>query len=168
MRLKLGFAAVVVTIVLSPASSLADVNVRFVSPGHYTDAGSFGASRASTEAALRTHLDRLGKRFLAPGQTLTIDVLDIDLAGQHEPWRYGLEDVRIIRGVTPPKIKLRYVLTERGRRTRSGEETLTDINYQMNPSARFSSDSYVFEKALLDDWFRRTFSNPRTGQRDRF
>jgi hypothetical protein len=46
---------------------------------------------------------------------------------------------------------------------RSGEETLTDINYQMNPSARFSGDRYIYEKALLDDWFRRIFSTGRHG-----
>jgi hypothetical protein len=161
MRWNLGFAAILTAIVLSPASSLAGVNVRFVNPNRYTDAGSFAASRASTEAALRAHLDRLGKRFLAPGQILTIDVLDIDRAGQYELGRYGPSDVRIMRGVTPPRIKLHYVLTERGRRTRSGEETLSDINYQMNPSARLSSDSYVYEKAVLDGWFERTFSTRR-------
>jgi hypothetical protein len=34
----------------------------------------------------------------------------------------------------------------------------------MNVSARFSSDRYAYEKALLDDWFRRTFcqSPPRS------
>jgi hypothetical protein len=57
--------------------------------------------------------------------------------------------------VTPPRITLSYVLTEKGKRMRSGEETLTDIDYQMNPSAQLSSDRYVYEKALLDDWFRR-------------
>lgn len=162
MSWKLGFAAVLAAIVVFPTSSLAGVNVRFVNPGRYTDAGSFAASRASMEAALRAHLDRLGKRFLAPGQTLTIDVLDVDLAGDYELGRYGPSDVRIMRGVTPPRIKLRYVLAERGRRARGGEETLSDINYQMNPSARLSSDLYVYEKALLDGWFERTFSNRRT------
>jgi len=29
------------------------------------------------------------------------------------------------------------------------------IDYQMNPAARVSSDRFVYEKALLDDWFRR-------------
>jgi hypothetical protein len=68
--LEAGPAAVLAAVVLSPASSLAGVNVRFVSPGRYTDAGSFGASHASTEAALRARFECLEKRFLAPGQTL--------------------------------------------------------------------------------------------------
>ncbi|WP_292962824.1 DUF3016 domain-containing protein [Nitrobacter sp.] len=139
------------------------MNVRFVNSGHYTDAGSFDVSPASVEAALQAHLERLGKRFLAPGQTLNIDILDIDLAGYQQPLRFGPNNVRIVRGVTPPRIELRYVLSEKGRRKRSGQETLTDINYQINPSARFSSDRYVYEKALLDDWFRRAFATGRHG-----
>ena len=162
MRWNLGIAAVL-AVILSPASSHAGVNVRFVSPSRYTDAGSYYTSSASVEAAFRAHLDRLGKRFLAPGQNLNIDIVDIDLAGYQQPLRFAPNNVRIATGVTLPRIVLRYVLTERGRRMRSGEETLTDINYQMNPSARFSGDRYVYEKALLDDWFRRTFSPGRPG-----
>lgn len=161
MRWKSGIAAVLAVFVLSPAPSNAGVNVRFVNPGRYTDGGSFDTSRASVEAALRAHLNRLGKQYLAPGQTLNIDIIDIDLAGYLEPWRYGAPNLRIVRGSTPPRVELRYVLTERGRRTRSGHEQLTDINYDINPSARLSSDRFVYEKALLDDWFRHTFSRGR-------
>lgn len=151
--------ATLVASVLAAAPSFAGVQVRFIAPERYTDAGSFGAtSRDATIAEFRAYLRRLGERFLRSGQKLTIDILNIDLAGQYEPWRHGLSDVRIMRDVTPPSIRLRYVLTERGRRIRSGEDNLTDINYQMNPSARFSSDRYAYEKALLDDWFRRNFA----------
>ncbi|OPH82628.1 DUF3016 domain-containing protein [Nitrobacter vulgaris] len=163
MRWNLGIAAVLAVIILSPASSHAGVNVRFVNSDRYTDAGSYDTSSASVEAAFRAHLDRLGKRFLAPGQNLNIDIVDIDLAGYQQPLRFAPNNVRIVNGVTLPRIVLRYALIERGRRVRSGEETLTDINYQMNPSARFSGDRYVYEKALLDDWFRRTFSTSRQG-----
>ncbi|WP_347264850.1 DUF3016 domain-containing protein [Nitrobacter sp.] len=161
MRWIIVIAAVLAVNVLSPVSSNAGVNVRFVGQGRYTDADSFNTSRASVEAALRSHLDRLGKRYLAPGQTLNIDIVDVDLAGYLQPWRYGASNLRVVTGATPPRIELRYVLTERGRRTRRGEERLTDINFEMNPSARLSSDRFVYEKALLDDWFRRTFSRDR-------
>jgi hypothetical protein len=163
MRWNLGIAAILAVIILSPASSHAGVNVRFVNSDRYTDANPYDASSASVEAAFRAHLDRLGKRFLAPGQNLNIDIVDIDLAGYQQPFRFAPNNFRIVTGVTPPRIVLRYALTERGRRMRSGEETLTDINYQMNPSARFSGDRYIYEKALLDDWFRRIFSTGRHG-----
>ena len=66
-----------------------------------------------------------------------------------------------MRDVTPPRISLSYVLTEKGKRTRSGEETLSDINYQMNTSARLSSDRYRYENALLDNWFTRVAGRQR-------
>lgn len=158
-------AAVLIATALAPAPALAGVNVRFVEPGRFTDAGSngFRSADAGVLAEIKAHLQRLGGKFLAPGQNLTIDILDIDRAGMDEPWRGGsMGDVRIMRGVTPPRIKLRYVLNEKGRRARSGEETLTDINYQMNPSARFGGGALVYEKALLDDWFRRMFPRDRS------
>ncbi|QUS42388.1 DUF3016 domain-containing protein [Tardiphaga alba] len=146
-----------------PAHAMAGVIVRFIDPDRFTDAGTNGFRSADpgTLAEIKAYLQRLGGRFLAPGQNLTIDILDIDLAGAYEPWRGGgLGDVRITRDITPPRFKLRYVLTEKGRRTRSGEETLSDMNYQMN--GRFGSDRFVYEKALLDDWFRRMFPRDRS------
>jgi hypothetical protein len=157
-------AAALMIAAFAPAHALAGINVRFIDPDRFTDAGSngFRSADAGVLAEIKAHLQRLGGRFLAPGQNLTIDILDIDRAGMDEPWRGGsMGDVRIMRGVTPPRIKLRYVLADKGRRARSGEETLTDINYQMNPSARFGGDRLVYEKALLDDWFRRMFPRDR-------
>ena len=157
-------AAMLIIAAFASCPASASVNVRFVDPERFTDAGSngFRSADAGVLAEIKTHLQRLGGRFLAPGQNLTIDILDIDRAGMDEPWRGGsMGDVRIMRGVTPPRIKLRYVLNEKGKRARSGEETLTDLNYQMNPSARFGGDRLVYEKALLDDWFRRMFPRDR-------
>jgi len=158
-------AVVLITAAFAPVQALAGVNVRFVDPSRFTDAGSggFRSADAGVLSEVKAHLQRLGGRFLTPGQNLTIDILDIDRAGMEEPWRGGsMGDVRIMRGVTPPRIKLRYVLSEKGKRVRSGEERLTDINYQMNPSARFGGDRLVHEKALLDDWFRRMFPRDRS------
>lgn len=158
-------AALLMTAAVAPMQAHAGTTVRFVDPARFTDAGSSGfrAADAGVLAEIKAHLQRLGGRFLAPGQNLTIDILDIDRAGMEEPWRGGsMGEVRIMRGVTPPRIKLRYVLSEKGKRPRGGEETLTDINYQMNPSARFGGDRLVHEKALLDDWFRRMFPRDRS------
>lgn len=163
------FAATMAASLVAAVPSFAGVQVRFINPERYTDAGSFGAtSRDATIAEFRAYFKKLGQRFLRPGQNLTVDVLDIDLAGHYEPWRRSLSDVRIMRDVTPPSFRLRYALTEKGKLRRTGEDTLTDINYQMNVSARFSSDRYAYEKALLDDWFRRNFANRRPDQRRSF
>lgn len=38
-----------------------------------------------------------------------------------------------------------------------GEETVTDMNYLWNPSARGSSERLAYEKDMLRDWFRDRF-----------
>ncbi|WP_284266303.1 DUF3016 domain-containing protein [Bradyrhizobium iriomotense] len=151
---RLVATVVLMSALLGPSPGLAGVKVRFINPERYTDADSFGgASREVTLAEFRAYLETLGRRLLAPGQNLSIDVLDIDLAGQDEPRGRGTE-VRVMRDVTPPRIKLRYTLSGGGRRTTSGEDDLSDMNYLMNSSGRLSG-RYGYEKALLDDWFRR-------------
>lgn len=144
-------AGALIAVLFGPSPGFAGVKVRFISPERYTDAAASGGGRAGTLAEFRSYLEALGNRYLASGQTMSIDVLDIDLAGQVEPRSRGTE-VRVLRDVTPPRIRLRYTLSGKG--TRSGEDVLSDINYQAG--GRSPIGQYSYEKALLSDWFRRT------------
>jgi hypothetical protein len=81
-------------------------------------------------------------------------VTDVDLAGRFEWWRPYAYDVRILRDITWPRIKLRYALADGGRTVLSAEEQISDLNYLMNAGVRSSSDPLKYEKAMLDDWFR--------------
>ena len=47
-----------------------------------------------------------------------------------------VQDVRILRDTTPPSIRMRYVLRRNGRVLTRSEETVSDMNYLMRPSAR--------------------------------
>lgn len=144
-------AAASMAVLLGASPCFAGVKVRFVNPERYTDAESSAGGRAGTMAEFRSYLETLGSRYLAPGQTMSIDILDIDLAGQVEPRSRGTE-VRVMRDVTPPRIRLRYMLSGKGS-TRSGEDVLSDISYQSG--GRSPIGPYGYEKALLSDWFRR-------------
>jgi len=140
---------------LAPVPALAGLAVRFLDTPSYGDEA---ARDPQTLAELRRHMERLDARYVGAGRALSIDILDIRLAGEYEPWRANLQDVRILRGTTPPRIRLRYVLSENGRRLSSGEVVLTDMNYMMNPPARTATGRFPFEKALFTDWFRSTFA----------
>jgi DUF3016 family protein len=98
------------------SAARAEVDVAFTAPEKYVDASLRREGGASArEVALRTireQLVALGERYLAPNQTLKIEVLDIDLAGEIE-WWHGPYDIRYLRDYTWPKIKLRYTLEER-------------------------------------------------------
>jgi hypothetical protein len=57
--------------------------------------------------AIRQHFIGLGNKHLSLSEDLRIEVLDIDLGGQYEWWRFPF-DARIMRDVTAPTIKVRY------------------------------------------------------------
>lgn len=157
------FAALAAVLVSSPA--IAAVEVEFHEPDRYTDAyldrASGKGARQATLIGLRAHLERLGEQHLRRGQTLAIEVLDVDLAGRFEPLRGRAFDTRILREVTWPRIVLRYKLRDGGRVVREGEETVVDLRYLQRGSTQVLSDPLKFEKAMLDDWFPMRFAAER-------
>jgi hypothetical protein len=134
----------------------ADVRITFENPAGYTDASSFRRGGVEPGAGvlreLERYIQRLGARNLQPGQRLEIRITDIDLAGDFRPFSARLDQVRIVDGLTPPRISLEYVLYEGRRRVASGQERLTDINYQWRGSIS-GSDRLDYEKTLLRNWF---------------
>ena len=135
--------------------------VVFVQPENFGDAGHDRAlptprDRAQVQQELARHLERLAADRLAADASIAIEVLDIDLAGQFEPVRGG-EEVRVIRDVTGPRIRLRYVLTQGSRVVGAGEERVSDINFLTNWNPYPAADRLRYEKAMLDRWFARNF-----------
>lgn len=165
--MKAAICAVACLAVAIPSSALcAATRVSFAHPENYTDANLYGdyGTRSWQPAvdAIGAYLKRLGDRYLDRRQLLTIDVVDIDLAGYIDPLRPNAYNIRILRDGTWPRIKVRYSLAQDGRTVRRGEETIASIDYLTNASARFSSDPLRYEKAMLAEWFRTRFVG--TGQ----
>jgi len=154
-------AALVVFALAAATPARADVQVTFTNPESYRDAmsrGSYGArERAFVLRRLEAHMQKLGERYLAEDETLKIEVLDLDLAGREE-WWHGPQDLRVMRDITSPAMKVRYTLQRNGETLSSGDERITDRHYLMNSSAGFDSDALRFEKAMLKDWFRARFN----------
>lgn len=150
---------------LWPLAASAIVTVEFDSPGQFRDASledryAVDAGEPALQEISR-HLQKLGERYLAPGETLTVEVLDVDLAGRFEPWRQRLHGVRIMNSVTWPMIRLRYTLERDGRTKMSAEERVIDQVYLGRHRTYFSSDRLGYEKQMLDDWFRARFVEHR-------
>ena len=134
------------------------VEVSFLEPARYSDAGRDPAESRRNEDTLARHLESLGQRFLAAGQVLKIDVLDVDLAGTVRPSRRGTGDIRIVRGgADAPHIHVRYTLREGGQVVRSAEETVTDLSYLAHANTPPTGDPLRLEKRMLDDWFKARF-----------
>jgi hypothetical protein len=154
-------ALVIAAALLGAAPAQAAVKVTFANAAHYTDGSRYDASAT---AAIRTHLQRLAARYLDRGDTLAISVLDLDLAGYDLSSR-GPNHLRVLNGATPPKIRLRYRLERNHKVIAAGEDALSDPFYLSNASTVASSDTFKYEKALLDDWFRKRFATGRSRSR---
>ena len=82
-----------------PAYAAGPVDVSFLPDWRqYTDPGRDPADAVRNEETLARHLQSLGTRWLAEGQQLKIDVLDVDLSGSLRPARRAaIDEVRISR-----------------------------------------------------------------------
>ena len=159
IRPTLNRCAVAAALLLAGAGHAAGVvDVSFVAPERFTDAGADSRSRDDNLARLSAHLAQLGQQHLAPGQSLKIEVLDVDLAGRLKP--FGVRgDVRVVNGrVDWPRISLRYRLEAGGRELQSGTETLADMNYLFGTASRRDTDPLRYEKTMLDGWFKAHFA----------
>lgn len=159
MRKDLGLAAAALIGIHALASPPdGRLSVSFPNPESYTDAAyshAYASEKdlAAVEHDVSQHLERLAGRKLPPGDTLKIEVLDIDLAGRFEPLRFHGQDLRVVRDITWPRMTLRYTLSQGDRVLASGEDRLIDMNFMMSVNIYASSDPLRYEKAMLDDWF---------------
>lgn len=144
-----------------PAAAAGKAQVNFIEPQQFTDAGRNGYDRDHALKSLGDYMQSLGAR-LPDGQTLNVDVTDVDLAGELRPWRGGYE-VRVLRGGADwPHLNLRWSLQAEGRTLKSGEARLADPNYLFALRAvdRQAGGDLVFEKRMLRTWFEATFERP--------
>lgn len=97
--------------------------------------------------------DRLGA-----GEHLEVELLDVDRAGDYEPWRGpNASDIRITRDIYPPRITLRFRhLDAQGQVLAEGERRLTDPGFlSRTAGGHRNTDPLRFEKRLVDDWLAR-------------
>lgn len=143
------------------AAAPAQVAVSFIKPEKFVDATYENRSdtRAQVTRDIAAYLAELGKRYLPEGQRVEIEITDIDLAGRYEPWQANNYDTRFMLDVTWPRINLKHRLIGAGGELAHGEESVSDMQYLMNPRARTSSDRLRYEKIMLDHWFRDRFGS---------
>ncbi len=142
------------------ATAAGTVQLNFVDPSGFTDAG---RGVLDTERTTRSLAEFVQKRLapqLPDGQVLTIDITDIDLAGESRFTSRG--DIRVVRGGADwPRISLRWTLSEGGRTVKQGDERLSDMDYLMHVPRSYLGDTDLpYEKRMLADWFRTHIANP--------
>ena len=146
------------TLCAAAAQAAGTVQVSYVQPDKFADAANSRHEIDNTLRQLTGHFEALGQRYLADGQKLSIEVLDIDLAGEMRPFRRSLQDVRVLKGRADwPHIKLRYTFESSGQAPRSGEQDVSDMAYLQRIGHYGDSDPLRYEKRMLDEWFAAQF-----------
>lgn len=147
------FAAVVAAVVALAGSGAARaaVTVTFVEAERFADIGFKSSDRREALDRLEAHLKHWGVRHLRTGESLAIDVLDVDLAGELRPG--PRDDLRVLRGGADfPRMRLRYVLASGGRTLAAGEERLVDLDYLDRRASLHADEPLFYERRMLDDW----------------
>jgi hypothetical protein len=160
MPLKTVILSLLMSALAMPA--LAAVEVTFTGAEKYSDTkvgpGPVVKQRNMVLRELGAHLKKLGDKELPAGDTLKIEVLDINLAGRDQPWNPSNPDQRLMDEVNWPSIKLRYVLERGGQVVSQAEELVSDKDYLNQSVMGGTSDSLRYEKKMLSNWFRDRFS----------
>jgi hypothetical protein len=136
------------------------VTVNFKEAEKFTDAASRfnGGTDDGYLDSLRTHLQKIGDKEIAPGYKLEITLTDVDLAGEFLPTNVNTQDVRIIKDIYVPRVALFFRLLDAdGKVVKEGERKLTDLNFMSNISLIDRNLPLYYDKALLSDWLKKEF-----------
>jgi len=153
---KTALAAAATILALGAGAASAGVTVNYVDSDKFSDLPFAPWERKEVLDDLAGFFAELGKA-LPPGQDLTVEVTDIDLAGREYPNTRSGRDLRVLKGGADwPIMELRYTLTANGQVVKSGQEKLTDMNYLNRINRLTDGDRLRYEKRMIEDWFNKT------------
>ena len=136
------------------------VKVSFVQPDQFTDVKDRLLSKERNLDLLKRHLEQAAAPYVADGQTLTVEVLDVDLAGDTR--HSERSDLRVLKGGADwPRIQLRYALESPGQPVRRGEARVQDMSYLVHRLSPPNDGALAYERRMLDTWFRDEFAAPK-------
>lgn len=143
------------------------VNVRWEDPAKFTEIryshNSFESRRGNWVEELAEHLRKYATPRLPAGERLDVDIIDVDLAGDYEPWRgVRFQDTRFLRDIYPPRITLTFTRTDAsGAVVSQGERKLSDSGYLMSAGViGHDSDSLRYEKNMINRWLNSELPAP--------
>ncbi len=144
----------------SAAQAAGSVQVSFVQPEQFSDARDARRDSTETLRQLKSFLEEEAVRHLTDNQALTIEVLDVDLAGEVRYSSHLRNDVRVLKGRADwPRITLRYTLEAAGQPARRVEQTVADMAYLQRLNRYASGEPLRYEKLMLDEWFDAQFGS---------
>ena len=141
------------------------VAVAWADPAGFTElrrsANRYDAARGPWLTDLAQHLRKRAEAALPANERLELTIVDIDRAGDYEPWHgVALHDTRIMRDIYPPRMTVQFrQLDADGKVVAEGERKLSDPAYLMGIQPLNDSDPLRYEKRMIDSWVRREFAD---------
>jgi hypothetical protein len=131
-------------------------------PESFRDADYYYNGGKKSKEIVMNSLDRFftkeAKNRLPEASTLEMTIIELDLAGDFEPWNMPHnQDVRVIKRLYPALIEFEYrYLDANGGVISEGTEKLVDRNVPSSLRARTlgNHENYPFVKSLIRDWIR--------------
>ncbi|MFT4256847.1 MAG: DUF3016 domain-containing protein [Pseudoxanthomonas sp.] len=121
------------------------------------------AERGDWVTQLAEYLRKSATKQLQPGERLEVNIVDVQRAGQYEPWRGpNFDNVRIVRDRYPPRMELSYTLYDANGQVLAQRDTkFSDMGFMLGSSPTNQSDLLSYEKRMIDNWVRRDLRAPR-------
>lgn len=152
-----------------PSSTTTDANtgpvkVEYVEPEKFTDVrerwSKTNPVKNSHLLSWKSYVEKQAAKALKNGQSLNIQFIDIDLAGDIEPsTRSNMMDVRVIKDLYPPRLKFTYQLKDsQGNTIKTGEENIRDIGFLMGSQIN-TTDTLRHEKKLFERWLKEAIKS---------
>lgn len=147
---------------VAPARAEGTVELAFIEPERFADVG---RGEIEIERSLKDleAIFQAQARRLPDGQRLSVQVTQVDLAGELQLSRRGHE-VRVLRGRADwPRMELSYTLTQDGRALKSGRSKLADMNYLQRLPRPSPDEALAHERRMIERWFTDTILSPAAG-----
>jgi Protein of unknown function (DUF3016) len=150
-------STLVVLLMAGAAQAAGTVQCSFVNPGKFTDIRDRTYSAEENLKTLQQIVTTVAAPYVADGQTLKVEILDVDLAGEVRPGGRAW-DVRVLRGRADwPRISLRWTLEGAGQAPTSGEAVVQDMAYLQRIQPPLADTALIYERRMLEEWFKKEF-----------
>lgn len=160
-KLPILFISILTLTIMQSQVFAASSEVTWTEPEKYRDIRPGNENRKSFQdrifSSFEKHFSQLAER-LPEGQTLKIDVTNVDLAG--DTHAAGINQTRIVKEMYPPRMNFSYQLVNADGSIAQAETVeLKDMSFMMNRALKYRNTSIGSEKKMLDDWFFETFKD---------
>ena len=144
----------------NPVTEVGLVKIEWQNPKDFRDIKTSNELQSRFEnrlfETLTKNINKQAEKILKPGQTLQMQVTNLDLAGDMRP-TFGATpgDLRIVKDLYPPRATFSYSVNEGDKVIIAGDEKIIDMSF-MNNTRNFNNRPFQYETNLFDDWLQKT------------